>query len=167
MNEKQKLTLSVNKEVVKKAKDMGLNISELTENILKGFTFEPEKYDDTTLYKQYRELFNLMHPLMDKHSFRVKIGEGNPFPRHGGLASKMEIHYHPDGSFWDTWNESEFYDIGLIEIHNFLSPSIIIENFIDELSKIAENRKQKSKELEMAKRIVEAISASFEEDEEG
>ena len=54
---KEKLTLSVDKKVVKKAKEMGINISEITENVLKGFTFEPTSAEKTTLVEKYKELF--------------------------------------------------------------------------------------------------------------
>ena len=167
MSEKQKLTLSVKKEVVDKAKEMGLNISEITESILTGFTFEPTESDDETLYRQYMELFHLMNPLMRKHNFKIKIGEGNPFPRYEGIEARMEIFYFPDGSFWNNWDKGDFFDIRMIELHHLLAPSEILTNFIEELSNIVSKRKEKSRELEMAKRIIEAITDTMDERKAG
>ena len=57
VGEKQKLTLSVDKEAVEKAKKLGINISEITERVLMGYT-SAEK-PEGSLHEAYNQLFFL------------------------------------------------------------------------------------------------------------
>jgi len=72
---KQKLTLSVDPDVVKKARRLGINISEITEGILRGFSFSPSSIETAALYEKYQQLFQTMLPLMKKYEINVKVGE--------------------------------------------------------------------------------------------
>jgi len=42
---KQKLTLSVDSDIIKKAEEFGLNKSEITERVLRAFTSNPPAWD--------------------------------------------------------------------------------------------------------------------------
>jgi len=46
---KEKLTLSVDKETVEKAKKLGINISEITEKVLRGFTFSAKEAEASAM----------------------------------------------------------------------------------------------------------------------
>ncbi|MHA1918342.1 MAG: type II toxin-antitoxin system CcdA family antitoxin [Promethearchaeota archaeon] len=159
MSEKQRLNLSVNKEAVQKAKEMGLNLSEITEKILIGYTFEPKESDDETLRKQYTELLKTMLPLMKKHSFKVKIQEES-FMVDNFLA-KMETYYLPSGIIYNSWTDEEDTDLSRYDPTKLLPPDEILANFIEELSNVATYRERLSRELELAKRIVQAISETL------
>jgi len=161
MSEKQKLTLSVNKDVVDKAKELGINISDITENVLRGFAFTPKELNDDELYKQYQELFNVMLPLMQKYNFNVKIGSDTIMSNKGYPMGYLDIYFEPNGMFWDNLSEDYYGNIKMTKVYQFRSPVNILSNFIEELTNSVEKRKEEMKELEMAKRIIEAISGTI------
>lgn len=158
MSEKQKLTLSVNREVVDKAKELGINISEITERVLRGYTIEPSEYNDQEVYAQYQNLFQVMLPLMKKFNFSVVVAEYSRFNKQGVPISDNKIYLEPNGAFWAS--EIQEYTTGIeqIQINWFTESSEILSNFIESLTKAVEKRKESLKELEMAKRIIHAIS---------
>jgi hypothetical protein len=161
---KEKLTLTVDKEVVEKAKKLNLNISEITELALKGFTFSPKEADQEALYKSYQNLFDSIRPLLKKFGTSVKVADDWEIdPQTGIQYGDVETTLNSDGSFW-LWVLEEvhedFKDITKIPIGNFLSPKDILSDLIDSLAKAVERDKERLKELELAKRFVDAISAT-------
>jgi hypothetical protein len=163
MSEKQKLTLSVNKNVVEKAKEMGINISEITESVLKGFAFTPKDLNDKELYSRYRSLFDVMLPLMKKYDFYVNIAVTPILNKDGEIIHYTHIALSPDGFFWIDDFEDSFSDITKIEVYQLDTPRSILEDFIKKLSRGVERRKDNITEIEMAKRIVLAISGTMED----
>lgn len=157
MSKKHKLTLSVDEEVAEKAKEIGINISELTENVLKSFTFEPSEADDPQIRERYGELFDTMTPLLQRFEIpSVEIGRGvetggehGPTPYHLYLWTDGSLHFE------DLEKEISIDDIPVSE---FLWPREILEKFIDEIAEGAKRRKRRLKETKAVKRIVDAIS---------
>jgi hypothetical protein len=161
MSEKQKLTLSVNKDVIEKAKEMGINISEITENILKGFTFQIQGLTGEELYDKYQELFNVMIPLMKRFGFSVVIANYSDFDEWGKTIDQDTISLLYSGEYWSDNSESDFKDIKYIQLHWFKEPTAILSYFIENLVKGMESQKERLKEIEMAKRIVEVLSQTI------
>jgi len=153
---KQKLTLSVDKTAVTKAKEMGLNLSEITEQILIGYTFEHENLDDEILKQKYLDLFRTMLPIMKKYNYKLKIGETR-FMVDNNLA-KMETFLMPTGFILNTWTDEETLDLSGYDLTDLYSPNQVMSHFLEELSNIVNRGKIISRELEMAKRIVGVIS---------
>jgi len=159
---KEKLTLSVDKEAVDKAKKLGINISAITEKVLTGFTFSAKDSDASAVHKSYKELFDLMKPLLQKYSARVPVAA-----EYGGEEKEGLIHYdiglegmillEPDGTFYSDLGEVGFRDIERIDLNQFLPVNQILSYFIDALIKGSERHKEVLKELEMAKRIIKAL----------
>jgi len=162
MSEKQKLTLSVNKEVVEKAKAMGINISEITENVLKGFAFTPTGLDNDEFYRHYNELFQSMLPLMKNYNFPVTVASYPEFDDLGNHMWTVKTTLLPTSIYYVDPYEREFSDIKNIEIHEFHSPMKILETFLTKLTSGVEQRREQIKELEMAKRILQAITGTIE-----
>ncbi len=160
MSEKQKLTLSVNKEVVEKAKEMGINISEITEDVLRGFAFTPTELDDEELYRQYQELFSFMLPTMKKYNFSVEVATNPYFDNKGEYLGSLTLSLLTNSIFWVDEIEHSFSDITKIPVHDFHTPIFILEKFLKGLTDSVDKRKEHLKELEMAKRIVQAISGT-------
>ena len=158
MSEKQKLTLSVNREVVDKAKELGINISEITERVLRGYTLEPSEYNDQEVYAHYQNLFQTMLPLMKKFHFSVVVAEYSRFDKSGFPISDNKISLEPNGAFWASEIQEYSKGIEQIQINWFTESSEILSNFIESLTNAVEKRKESLKELEMAKRIIHAIS---------
>lgn len=167
---KEKLTLSVDKYVVEKAKKLGINISEITEKVLRGYTSAEKPSDD--LYSGYEQLFTSITPLLKEFDVCVVIAEDLwarvPADSVGDLEVghfTAEIELTPDGSFWIDTMETNFDDIRKIQRHQFLSPKEILANLVDALVKSHQTRKEKMKEILMAKRIIDAMSETLIERE--
>src|SRR2546428_5930576 len=79
MPSKSKLTLSVDTETVDKAKKLGINISEITETVLKTFTQSKDesRYD---IQSGYERLFAAMMPLLKEYKTAMIVGASREFP---------------------------------------------------------------------------------------
>lgn len=162
---KRKLTLSVDEKVIEKAKDLGLNLSEVTESVLRSFAFKPSEADREEEYRKYEELFDSMKPLLQEYDTSAKVGrvpqepveiQGERYP-----VSDVDLLLGADGRIWMTEFESFAKGIRDFELWHFLSPKEILANFVSSLSEAKERRKEKLGELEMAKRIIDAISETM------
>jgi hypothetical protein len=162
---KQKLTLSVEKELVEKAKKLGINISEVTEIILKAYT-STEQPKGGSLYDAYQQLFDSITPLMKEFDIEdIYIGAGEEY--HGADYDLLLL---PSGSFYlaslagDEF-DIEFKDIRKIEYSNLCPPKDILDELAKALVRTDKARKEKRKEILMVKRIVDAITESLVEKE--
>jgi len=162
---KEKLTLSVDKEVVEKAKKLGINISEITENVLKGYT-SAEK-PNGSVYDAYQKLFDAIMPLLKEFGCRIKIGEGlEPvMNKKGELLHDEGVDYdvflESDGSFYVDFFDTYIRDIKKIDKQDFFSPEKILSNLVDALAKSKETNEEKMRQIMMAKRIVDAMSETL------
>ena len=161
---KEKLTLSVDKEVVKKAKKLGINISEITEKVLKGFTFTVTNTEESQLRAKYKELFDTMLPLLRKYNTAIEVASlelATDKDLARGISCTSPITLLPSGKLWSNDLESEA-PLENIPLDAFDSPQSILSKFVDAISRGSERMKEHLKELEMAKRIVKAIVQSME-----
>jgi hypothetical protein len=163
---KEKLTLSVDKEVIEKAKELGINISEITESILKGYTSAEKPNGD--IYDAYRQLFSAITPLLKEFGCEVKIAEGvETFVSQSDQGEDEEyevpfnIFLQSDGSFYQDEFEAYFRDIKRIDRRDFLAPEKILSNLVDALARSHEARKDRMQQIMMAKRIVDAMSGTL------
>ena len=161
---KKKLTLSVDEEVVKRAKSLGFNLSEFTESVLDAYAFSPEKTAKNHLYQKYGELFASMKPLLEEYGTSVEValwiyddGEGNEGEVKVFLESDGKLRQYASGDVDEYGNEVakpiEIAGVG----NTFHSTKTILENFIKAVTAAKEKRAEQIGELEMAKRMVEAI----------
>ena len=155
---KKKLTLSVDEEVIEKAKSLGLNLSEITEAVLRGFAFAPDKVEKDVLYSKYKELFEVILPLLKEYDVSVMIAEYSLDDDQPPLDS-YSIYLSPNGKFWADGIEQSFSNIHQISIPDFLSPKKILSNFITALADSKVKREEQLEELEMVKGIIAAITA--------
>lgn len=163
---KEKLTLSVDREVVKKAKRLGINISHITEKVLKGYTSAKRPKGD--LHEAYRQLCASIVPLLKEFDCNVKIAESEDTGvttddkgREYENVLPINIFLESDGSFYIDEFDSYFKDIETIGPQDFLRPEKILSNLVDALARSEEARKEKIKEILMAKRIVDAMSETL------
>ena len=148
--------MSIDPDVVKKARGIGINISEITEGILRGFSFTPSRIETDALYEKYEQLFQTMLPLLKQYGTNIKVGEFYA----GEFNDTAEIWLRANGGFWLPEFDEGFKEINRMDITDFYQPKIILTNFIERISQSAENRKQQLTELEMARRIIEAIGGT-------
>jgi hypothetical protein len=167
---KEKLTLSVDKEVIEKAKNLGINISEITERVLKVYTSAERPVG--SMHDAYMELFGSIQPLLKEFDCNVRVAESwieVEDPETGEtqrLALEEEAYLAADGSFLIKTDlpapeDYHIHDIRKIKPEEFLTPQEILTNLINELAKSQEKRKKKMDEILMAKRIIDAMSASL------
>ncbi len=160
-SKKQKLTLSVDKDVIEKARNLGMNISEITEKVLRGFTFTPTKADRDELSEKYKRLFDAMLPLLQKYNTSVMVGY-NWDEDYAEPVGNIEL--LSDGTLWaehlGSGEGTRTKDIRRFAVSDFLPPKEILSNFIRALSEGAERENRQLAELEMARRIIEAITGT-------
>src|SRR2546429_8240922 len=154
---KRKLTLTVDSAVVEKARDLGLNLSDITEQVLRGFAFSASDGSESVVREKYKELFEIIRPLLQEYNIRhLAIGEDFAEEADGTRWPVMEFFFGADGKFSDEGdNELEMQEIPLVCVYE---PTEILANFVRALSAANEKSKEKVEKLEMAKRIVLAMS---------
>jgi hypothetical protein len=163
---KEKLTLSVDKEVVDKAKKLGINISDITEKVLTGYTAAEKPNDD--IYGAYVQLFDSIIPLLKEFDCSVKVAEGTEVgtskDAEGNTSEcDLEVTFFlcSDGQFYVDEFAGSFKDIKTISQSFFLSPDKILSNLVEALANSKEKRGEQIKEIQMAKRIIEAMSETL------
>lgn len=156
---KSKLTLSVDKEIVNKAKNLGLNLSEITENVLRSFTFTPSKTDRESIYEAYRGMFDLMLPLLKEYDTYVIVAKTTDLQDDNTIL-ELEWELIADGTLWNSDFEVEYKEVTSMPTYAFLEPTKILFNFITSLANAKERRKEKLEQIELAKRILSAIIES-------
>src|SRR3989442_13979298 len=70
---KSKLTLTVDAATVEKAKRLGINISELTEKVLRGFVFDPKDESKPALMIHYKALFGAIEPRLMQYEIQARL----------------------------------------------------------------------------------------------
>jgi hypothetical protein len=165
---KEKLTLSVDKEVVEKAKNLGINISEITERVLKGYTSAERPVG--SIHDAYKDLFDSIQPLLKEFDCNVKVAESwieaeDEVGEIERVALEDEIFLTGSGAFLiqSRITPEHYYvnDIKKISPDEFLLPQQILTNLLEQLASSQEKRKEKMDEILMAKRIIEAMSESL------
>jgi hypothetical protein len=156
---KSKLTLSVDKEIIRKAKNLNLNLSEITESVLRSFTYTPNKTDMDSVYNAYQEMFDLMLPLLKEYETDVLVARMSDLQKNG-ISFDEDWYLALDGTFWCPDLELQIEKITSIPTYAFLRPKEILLNFINSLAGAKERRKEKLEEIELAKRILLAILES-------
>lgn len=164
---KKTTTLTLDEETVEKAKKLNINISELTETVLKGFTFEPTDLEEKIVTEKYKELFAAISKILEQQGASVAVGLlfGNTTRTNpdGSNSTNYEclgdVDLTPKGELYSSDFEAELS----IESENiaFLPPKQILSNLIRAIDERKERRKEEIKEIEMVKRIVEALYPTF------
>jgi hypothetical protein len=174
---KQKLTLGIDKNVIEKAKAAGINISAITENLLKTMTYEPTNDDNGNtrhdVARAYEALFREAWLLLSKYeqigSYDVDVGVWQYdwekdaktvicFNSHMGLAICYDVPGRPI-------KEPDISVDKVLEAISEYGLEKILENLIVALTKAAESNKWAITELKFAMRIVKALSYNEEEGE--
>lgn len=163
---KRKLTLSVDEEVVKRAKALGLNLSEITESVLRGFAFAPGRAARGSMYARYKELFGIMQPLLRDYDTSVEVSRWSFVDEADPAEIESVVYLTPSGILTKYDSEVggfpendtvEDVEIEQIPLDSFLSPKDLVGKFITAIAKAKEDREERVEELEMAKRIIAAI----------
>jgi Post-segregation antitoxin CcdA len=162
---KKNLMLTVDSDVVEKAKALGINISEMTEGILKGFVFQADRVEREAFYQEYEEMFDLMVPLLKEYVGFVQIGRRTVFDDNGQPDHDEAYTLNGDGEIWvEDWDVKlgGLRDIETWALHD---AKTILANFVKALASAKERRKEEMEALEMAKRVILAMTESLRKPE--
>lgn len=161
---KQKLTLTVDAETVEAAHKLGLNISEITERVLRGFTLEPDGLEKGATKEQYKDLLSTMDPLLQKYRCEVVVGDCSLY----GDPQQGESVYYSGGGRLYAWEDtgvedddgSAQLDMHPLELADvlFLRPPQILKNFFTAIESVRARRREEIESIVLAKRLVEALN---------
>ncbi|NJD77185.1 MAG: hypothetical protein FIB08_08850 [Candidatus Methanoperedens sp.] len=169
-SEKKKLTLSINSEVIEKAKKLGLNLSEITEKALKisSLGSDDEIVTPDKLREIYTDVLKEISPILIKWNIKLEIGSENPlleFSDSTGKKSYENVNFTYILSPYEVrrWCEltpEEPDDIWQLDNENlpvsmFYCPEKIIINLVDELYDKAKKNKEVLDKLQVLKNILE------------
>ena len=153
---KVKLTLGIDRNVLEKAKAAGINISAITENLLKAITYQPNGGNTREdVARAYKVLFEKARSLMSKYSSsELQICVGETELRKVFLDSEYGL------LLCDNHNNYIIEDNASVDsvLEHLYKPMKILEKLIVNLTRIAEENKEKLAELKFALRLVKVLS---------
>jgi len=157
---KQKLTLSIDKNVIQQARQVGINISSLTEEFLRAITFSHQNFTQDDLIEAYQILFDLIRPYLKKYSASINVGdvyEENSHQSYPIVLTKVGLKAeYFDGEDYNTDVKQSIDDL--------YSPKKILEKLLPALINAAQNNQEKMKEFELSLRFLKALSDEGEDD---
>jgi len=161
-DQKQKLTLGINKEVLEQARIIGINISSITEQVLKAITFDAKKGTSEDLIHAYDVLFEAIKPILKKYNTDVEVGlafeDDNPYD---GLQYDLLLNKNDLRVLSGEMGLYQKITIGN-NFDSFHGPIKILENLLRSLTGAVQKNKEKIKEFEIALRIINVISTDEE-----
>lgn len=167
---KRKLTLTVDAETVETAKRLGVNISEVTERVLRNFAFDANDESRKTLFGRYRAMFEAMQPLIREYDTSVHVGRLHFVSKSNSSRSRQleptgteEVYLLAEGNFLIDPEESivSFEDLCKTSPSSyvaFLRPGEILRDFLESLEKAKKERYERLESIEAARRVIEAIT---------
>jgi hypothetical protein len=161
--EKTKLTLSLNKDVIQRAKVAGINISEITEKLLNAVTLTPSgnSYDDVE--EAYMAFYESVKNILRKYNAEITVlnyGRINSILLNGDGFYK-EIYDDPNEEYSPV---REPIQITWQIIHLLDNPIELLDKIIEALIEAAERNKEKIAKLQFALKLVKALSEDEEVD---
>ena len=167
---KQKLTLSIDKDIIERAKDAGINISSITEKVLSSLTLNVKGASREDVVRGYKELFVVIQEALKKYDASVEVGvvQGNE-PDEEGYTTGDDIILTTYGLIAEDFKRRRrSIEIEEIEKYGqFWTPFQILQKLLKSLITAAESHREQLKELNIAMRFVKALSAGTPSSEEG
>lgn len=164
---KQKLTLTVSRDVIAKAREAGVNISDITEKLLTVISFKTrDGYTFSAVSNAYEAIFECMsHVLADYGADSIEVGiHPRVVDDQGKQHYKIPIFFSNILGF-HVWIEGFVSPMTLEfrKIFPYLLPIMrILENMFQCLAAAAEDNKEQISELQFALRLVESLSRDKE-----
>lgn len=164
---KKKLTLSVDGESVQRARALGINISDLTEQVLRSFTLKAEDIEENALQIHRESLFREMTPMLKRLNAVVVIGgvdDPNGNPSEGDF---LDVVLTGEGKSFVLDEEQDPETGEMYQYHaepgeygriRYSSPEKIVQNFMKAVESAKTKRGQEIASYLLARRIVEAIA---------
>jgi hypothetical protein len=159
---KAKLTLNVDEEVVKRAKDLNINISEVTEMALRGFTTTKNKSeaDAVDIRSAYDYLFRTMMPVMMRFDTTVEVGlKSDP-----SSGQSSTLYLPPDGKlyWWDDIIDEPFETtLDKVPLWVLHDPGKIVSDWLAKLKKAKEEAPERVRTIQLYSGIVDVMSKTL------
>ena len=158
---KKKLTLSVNEDTLKKARSLGVNLSEVMGKILENL---PELKDTNELTRadveaRWVELWRSVIPILKKYGVSIQVGfiyDGREDPE-----PVYEVHLSTDGCFYVKGTSEELSNIeknNPFKLKNFgyySDPSSFLGRLIDVIIKAKKSNEEQIEKLVQVKEVIE------------
>jgi hypothetical protein len=159
-NEKQKLTLGLPRKVIERAKAAGINISAVTEQMLRALTYEPAGFSNDDIAEAYDKLFKSMLPVLGKYGANVTVGEHRSYLIMDESPLPCDILLDKTGELWIDADIIEQYpSISIADALTYLyDPLKILEELISSLIRAAENNKNRLETFRFASRFLKMLS---------
>ena len=173
---KTKLTLSVDKDVVQKVKELGINISQLTEKTLSGIAVSEGEVSEDQLKKGYEGVFEVLRPILarqeqalDRHETWVEVGAVDEYTR--DTHSRIEVSrlylssagVHAPELMGGDEILPRIGEPGGPRLEDLHPPMKIVSNFLDVLMKAREKKRERVKDLRLAKAIIQRLAEESEQ----
>ena len=166
---KQKLTLSIDKDIIERAKDAGINISSITEKVLSSLTLDIKGATRADVVRGYKELFVVIQEALKKYDASVEVGvvQGDE-PDEDGYTTGDDIILTTYGLIAEDFKRRRrSVEIEEIEKYGqFWTPFQILQKLLKALISASETHREQLKELHIAMRFVKALSAGTASSEE-
>ncbi len=164
MSNKKKLTLSINSDVIKKAKELNLNLSEITETALKITTLDNDKLiSPDELRIVYVDIIKKIAAIIKKWDIQLTIGldyeEDIPFGHYTLTPYHVILYSEPGLTQEKFWK----FDDADLPITRFYEPDKIIANLINKIYERAISNKEIIDKLHILKNILELSGLESEE----
>lgn len=180
--EKLRLNITVDEDIVKRAKDMGFNISAAFEEYLRVLTYNPEGKTDPDVVRAYDMMLYKIQPILKRYNTEIEIGEitnekysqrrNTPIDFKG---SKIMFDAYVPSIFKDgkSYVAAEYDPISkdVIWAHSedleyFYKPEKILQNLIIAIKKTASDNTSKVQKLNLASKFVQALFSDIENSSE-
>ncbi len=177
--EKTNVTLRINKEVIEKARELGLNLSSITENMLKTENLLKDEGVITPkkIREAYRKVFLTLLEILKEWGTYVKIGEhtedlitsdskgreskySQNFVYYLSPQGMVEVCFEDDAEALQSWGFHEDWPVNYL-----FDPEKLIENIVDRLYTQSQENKEKMQKLTLLKNVLEKIASVEKEGE--
>jgi hypothetical protein len=157
--QKQKLTLGISKDVIENAKAAGINISSITEHILKVITYDPKKNTKDDLINAYEVFFEAIKPVLKKYGTGIYVGDFDEGDPNTGGSWNVTIYLNHNNLYKqvDAFDDSRIIQVSDV-VSELFKPTKILENLLRALVLAADENKEKMKEFEVALRIIDTLT---------
>ncbi len=179
-NEKANVTIRISKEVVDRARELGLNLSSITENMLRTENLMKDEGLVTAnkLREIYQQIFLHLLEIAQEWSVYLLIGEEIEDVVFRDSKGKQTIHQR-DFTYYLSQNgtiercdeEGETLREWLLNedwpINSLFEPEKLIENLVNRLYEQAKKNKEKMQKLSLLKNVLEKLKSEKKEERNG
>jgi Post-segregation antitoxin CcdA len=170
-SEKLRLNITVDKEIVELAKDMGFNISAAFEEYLRVLTYKPHGKSSQDVVNAYEKFYVKIVPILGQFDIEIELGEITDEDYSHRRKTKINFkgskivldHTEPsilkDGKYYQLgeFDKDKIIYLTPDDLKYLYHPKVVLRNLIDELKLIAADNTIQVQKLNLAARFVDAL----------